>query len=78
MVMNCVLFAWFVATPMFKDLSNADLKSMLYAEKQKEIEQDIVPIGIMDGNTYTRQETFTEGGDTWTVQDKEDTDYGTF
>ena len=78
MVMNCVLFAWFVATPMFKDLSNADLKSMLYAEKQKEIEQDIVPIGIMDGNTYTRQETFTEGGDTWTVQEKEDSDYGTF
>ena len=32
----------------------------------------------MDGNTYTRQETFTEGGDTWTVQEKEDTDYGTF
>ena len=78
MVMNCVLFAWFVATPLFKDMSNADLKSMLYAEKQKEIENDIVPIGIMDGNTYTRQETFTEGGDTWTVQEKEDTDYGTF
>jgi len=63
---------------LFKDLSNADLKSMLYAEKQKEIEQDIVPIGIMDGNTYNRQqETFKEGGDIWTVEGK-DEEYGTF
>ena len=77
MVMNCVLFAWFVSTPLFKDLSNADLKSMLYAEKQKEIENDIVPIGIMDGNTYSRGETFREGGDTWTTADDEE-GYGTF
>ena len=53
MVMNCVMFAWFVSTPLFKDMSSADLKSMLYAEKQKEIEDDIVPIGIIDsGKRY--------------------------
>ena len=75
MVMNCVMFAWFVSTPLFKDMSSADLKSMLYAEKQKEIEDDIVPIGIIDSGRGT--DSFTEGGDVWTVVDK-DEDYGTF
>jgi hypothetical protein len=74
MVMNCVLFAWFVSTPLFKDMSSADLKSMLYAEKQKEIEDDIVPIGII-GTGHDK--LFKEGGDVWTVVDNDDT-YGTF
>ena len=69
------MFAWFVSTPLFKDMSSADLKSMLYAEKQKEIEDDIVPIGIIDSGRGT--DSFTEGGDVWTVVDK-DEDYGTF
>ena len=49
---------------------------MLYAEKQKEIEDDIVPIGIMDSGNY-QSKTFKEGGDLWTVDD-DDTNYGTF
>jgi len=69
------MFAWFVSTPLFKDMSSADLKSMLYAEKQKEIEDDIVPIGIIDSGRNTN--TFTEGGDVWSVVDDND-DYGTF
>jgi len=48
---------------------------MLYAEKQKEIEDDIVPIGIIDSGRGAN--SFTEGGDVWTVVDK-DEDYGTF
>ncbi len=50
-------------------MKTSDTKS----EKQKEIEQDIVPIGIMDGNTYTQRETFVEGGDVWTVDEKDGT-----
>ena len=75
MVMNCVMFAWFVSTPLFKDMSSADLKSMLYAEKQKEIEDDIVPIGII--GTGKGGDMFKEGGDVWTVVDNDDS-YGTF
>ena len=48
---------------------------MLYAEKQKEIEDDIVPIGIIDSGRGA--ESFTEGGDVWTVVDNDD-NYGTF
>ena len=75
MVMNCVMFAWFVSTPLFKDMSSADLKSMLYAEKQKEIEDDIVPIGIIDSGKDA--ESFTEDGDVWTVVD-DGNNYGVF
>jgi hypothetical protein len=75
MVMNCVMFAWFVSTPLFKDMSSADLKSMLYAEKQKEIEDDIVPIGIIDSGKGA--ESFTEDGDVWTVVD-DGNNYGVF
>ena len=69
------MFAWFVSTPLFKDMSSADLKSMLYAEKQKEIEDDIVPIGIIDSRGNS--DTFVEDGDVWTVVD-DDKNYGVF
>jgi hypothetical protein len=48
---------------------------MLYAEKQKEIEDDIVPIGIIDSGKGA--ESFTEDGDVWTVVD-DGNNYGVF
>ena len=48
---------------------------MLYPEKQKEIEDDIVPIGIIDSGKGG--DTFEEDGDVWTVVDDEK-NYGVF
>ena len=46
MVMNLVLFSWFVSTDAFGGLSNIELKSLLYSEKIKEMEEDLPPFGV--------------------------------
>jgi hypothetical protein len=48
MVMNLVMFAWFVSSEAFGDISTVDLKEMLFAEKMKQIEEDVPPFGIID------------------------------
>ena len=65
LVMNLVLFSWFVTTPFFQDLTNKELKKMLYDEKQRAIEDEIVPPGIFE--QATDKEYYVEGGDVWTV-----------
>ena len=48
MVMNLVLFSWFVSNQAFGDMvEELDLKSLLYADRSKEIEDDIVPVGFL-------------------------------
>ena len=48
---------------------------LIIAEKQKEIEDDIVPIGIIDSGKGG--DTFEEDGDVWTVVD-DGKNYGVF
>jgi hypothetical protein len=45
LVMNLVLFAWFVSSDAFGDLSELDLKALIYRDRAKEIEEDLPPIG---------------------------------
>ena len=68
LVMNLVLFSWFVTTPYFQSLTDLELKKMLYDEQQQMIEDDMVPFGIIDDGQPTEQ-TYKEGGDVWTVVD---------
>jgi hypothetical protein len=49
MVMNLVLLAWFLTTP-FADLKDGELKGMLFAEKARAMEDELVPAGFL-GNT---------------------------
>ena len=46
MVMNCVLFSWFVTTEFFTHLTDTAVKDLLYAEQQKLIEDDMLPAGV--------------------------------
>ena len=66
LVMNLVLFSWFVTTPYFQSLTDIELKKMLYDEQQQMIEDDMVPFGIIDSGEHI-PETYKEGGDMWTV-----------
>ena len=47
LVMNMVLFAWFVSTDSFTAMSNHQLKDLLYAEKIREMEEDLPPFGFI-------------------------------
>jgi hypothetical protein len=50
MVMNLVLFAWFVSTDAFGGMSAIELKDLLYSEKLKEMEEDSLPFPILTNN----------------------------
>ena len=53
LVMNLVMFAWFVSSDAFGNISTIDLKEMLFSEKMRQIEDDVPPFGIInDGKNY--------------------------
>jgi hypothetical protein len=45
------MFGWFSTTMFFKEISDIDMKSMLYSEKIKQIEDDLLPFGVINDNT---------------------------
>ena len=45
--MNLVLFAWFVSSEAFGNLSELDFKELLYSQTLKEIEDDLPPVGVL-------------------------------
>ena len=69
LVMNLVMFSWFITTPYFESLTNLELKKMLYDEQMMMAEDDMVPFGIIDDGSPVK-DSFREGGDTWTVVDE--------
>lgn len=48
MVMNLVMFSWFVNQTFFTDMTDVDLREMLYKEKMREIEASVPFFGAID------------------------------
>jgi len=48
LVMTLVMFAWLITTRYFKEINSVDLRKALYEAKMKQIEEDMVPFGIID------------------------------
>jgi hypothetical protein len=66
LVMNNVLFAWFITTEYFSHLTDTRVKDLLYSEQQKMIEDDILPAGHFGSGSYDEPETFVDStGDRW-------------
>ena len=62
LVMTLVLFSWCVQQRYFKDLMDQDIRLKLYAEKMKNIEDEITPFGFFDdGQIQTEYFTDTDG-----------------
>ena len=66
LVMNLVVFSWFITTPFFQSLTDLELKKMLYDEQQQMIEDELTPAGLFNSNP-DEPEVYVEGGDVWTV-----------
>lgn len=49
LMMNLVMFGYFVSTRMFNDLTDIDLKSLIYDEEIKKIDDDVLPFGYDNG-----------------------------
>ena len=49
LMMNCVMFGYFVSTKMFNQLTDIDLKTMIYEDEVKQIDNEVIPFGFDDG-----------------------------
>ena len=47
LIMNLVLFSWFVSSEAFGNIATKDLKQMLFNHSIQEAEEDLAPIGII-------------------------------
>jgi len=57
LMMNLVMFGYFVSTQFFADMTDINLKEIMFAKKMQEIEDDIPPVGFIDdGLEEVRQE----------------------
>ena len=69
--MSLVLFSWCVQQRYFKDLMDQDIRLKLYAEKMKNIEEEITPFGFFDDG-QKQTETFTDtDGTVWVTDPSE-------
>ena len=57
LIMNLVLFGYFVTGQYFGDLTDVNLKEMIFKQKMKQIDDDLVPFGhIDDGSDFVKHE----------------------
>ena len=61
LVMNFVLFGYFVNTSFFQEMTDINVKEMIHAENMRMIEQDLVPFGFTnDGRDKPLSNTIEE------------------
>jgi hypothetical protein len=48
LMMNLVMFGYFALTEMFADMTDINLKEMMFKDKMRSIEEDLVPFGFID------------------------------
>jgi len=66
LMMNIVLFGYFVTSRHFGDMTDINLKEMIFKQKMKEIENDVVPFGHIDDGTQFIEEQEKKPG--WYVE----------
>ena len=48
LMMNLVMFGFFATTEMFRDMTDINLKEMMFKDRMQSIENDMVPFGYID------------------------------
>jgi len=69
LVMNLVMFGYFVSSAYFSNLTDINIKDMIFKQKLKEIHDDIVPFGFIDdGSDQIDKIEREESNDPWAVE----------
>jgi len=72
LVMTLILFAWATNEAFFKDLTDTNLRKVLYEEQMKQIEENMTPFGFIDEGPVERPTPVYESGDLWFHDGRED------
>jgi hypothetical protein len=65
LVMTLVLLGWASNEPFFKDLTDTNLRKILYEDQIKNIEENLTPFGYIDDGPTERSSPEIEDGDVW-------------
>ena len=68
LVMNLVLLGFFISTQYFSDMTDINLKEMMFKQKMKEIEDDVVPFGFIDDGLPTHPTEEDLEGRQWAIE----------
>jgi len=72
LVMCLVLFAWATNESFFKDLTDTNLRKILYEEQFKQIEENLTPFGFIDNGPAGKPAPEVASGDMWFHDGRED------
>ena len=67
LMMNLVMFGYFSSTQYFGDMTDINLKNMLFDQRMKEIEDDIVPFGFIDDGSE-HIENLERNNNSWAIE----------
>ena len=67
LVMNLIMLGYFISTQYFTDMTDINLKEMMFKQKMKEIEDDVVPFGYIDDG-LPAQNNKEEEGVPWAIE----------
>ena len=65
LVMNYILFGFFVGTTYFSELTDISIKKLMFEQRMLEIENDVVPFGIIDDGL---EDTYEKTEDGWAIE----------
>jgi len=68
LMMNLVMFGYFVSTSYFANLTDINIKQMLFEQKMKEIEDDVVPFGFIDTGEEQIERIEQSERDGWAIE----------
>ena len=74
LVMNLVMFGFFTTSPFFRELTDINIKKMMYEQRVAEIEADVPPFGFIQ--KAEEPISYEEKTDPWSVLEFKDEDGG--
>ena len=76
LMMNLVMFGYFVSTQSFGDNFDMNIKSLLFEERMAQIEEDLPPFGIIDDGRDQVEAPSIDGAEWTNFQTPFDSNYG--
>jgi len=68
LMMNLVMFGYFSSTQYFGDMTDINLKDMLFNKQMKEIDDDMVPFGFIDDASEEIERLENPRGSEWAIE----------
>ena len=69
LMMNLVMFGYFVSTQFFSDMTDINLKEMLFNQQMKQIDDDLIPFGYIDDGSDHIEVLENNEKDHWQIKE---------